>query len=173
MSLSEFKIRLDRFLGWAVIILMGAITLNVLWQVFTRFILGDPSSFTDELARFMLIWVGLLGAAYVMGQRGHLAIDLLASKLPPRIALVLDGFILGVVLLFAIGVMTIGGGHLVYLTFTLEQISAALNVSLAYVYVVVPISGLMIAFYAAVFLLDVIRALSGRDTMFSETRVPE
>jgi TRAP-type C4-dicarboxylate transport system permease small subunit len=173
MNVTGIKEKLDRMLAWVVIVLMAAITLNVLWQVFTRFIIGDPSSFTDELARFMLIWIGLLGAAYVMGQRGHLAIDLLLTKLPPRPALFVDALILCAILVFAIGVMFIGGVHLVYLTFTLEQISAALNVSLAYVYLALPLSGFLIAFYAGVFLLDVLRVLSGREALFMETRVLE
>lgn len=171
MSLVGFKVTLDRILAWVVIVLMAAITLNVLWQVFTRFILGNPSSFTDELARFMLIWIGLLGAAYVMGQRGHLAIDLLLTKLRPSVALIVDAIILTAVMVFAIGVMVIGGAHLVYLTYTLEQVSPALNLSLAYVYLALPLAGTVIAIYAAIFLFDVIRAISGRDALFTETRV--
>jgi TRAP-type C4-dicarboxylate transport system permease small subunit len=170
MSIVGFKVVLDRILAWVVIVLMAAITVNVLWQVFTRFILGDPSSFTDELARFMLIWVGLLGAAYVMGQRGHLAIDLLLTRLKPGIALVVDALIMTAVMLFSIGVMVIGGSHLVYLTYTLEQISPALNLSLAYVYLALPLAGIVIAFYAAIFLFDVIRAITGRVALFTETR---
>jgi TRAP-type C4-dicarboxylate transport system permease small subunit len=171
MSVVGFKTTLDRILAWVVIVLMAAITLNVLWQVFTRFILGNPSSFTDELARFMLIWIGLLGAAYVMGQRGHLAIDLLLTKLKPNVALVLDAVIMTAVMVFSVGVMVIGGSHLVYLTYTLEQISPALNLSLAYVYLALPLSGIVIAFYAALFLFDVIRAITGRETLFTETGV--
>ena len=54
--------------------LMGLLVVDVIWQVATRFILNNPSSFTDELARFLLIWLGLLGAALVSGHRMHLAI---------------------------------------------------------------------------------------------------
>jgi TRAP-type C4-dicarboxylate transport system permease small subunit len=170
MTVRDVKLQLDRFLGWTVVVLMAAITLNVLWQVFTRFILRDPSSFTDELARYMLIWLGLLGAAYVMGQRGHLAIDVLVNRMPVRIALVIDAIILIAVLMFTVGVMVVGGVNLVFLTHSLEQISPALNVSLGVVYLALPLSGVMIAFYAAVFLLDVVRAYSGKERMFVETR---
>ena len=60
MIRKTFKNKVDRALEWALILLMGANVLNVLWQVFTRFVLRHPSSFTEELARFLLIWVGLL-----------------------------------------------------------------------------------------------------------------
>jgi TRAP-type C4-dicarboxylate transport system permease small subunit len=173
MTLISAKLSLDTLLRWAVVVLMAAITLNVLWQVFTRFILQNPSSFTDELARYMLIWLGLLGAAYVMGQRGHLAIDILLNKLSPRVALLVDGVILAAIALFAIGVMTIGGMNLVFLTYTLEQISPALNVSLGVIYLALPLSGIFIAFYASVFLIDVVRSYRGEERMFIETRPVE
>ena len=81
MTLDSIKNRIDLFLKWILVVIMAAMTINVLWQVFSRFILQNPSSFTEELARYMLIWVGILGASYVAGQKMHLAIDLLPSKL--------------------------------------------------------------------------------------------
>ena len=73
--LDRAKKMIDKRLELALIILMGVNVLNVLWQVFTRFVLRDPSSFTEELARYLLIWVGLLGASYAAGKKMHLAID--------------------------------------------------------------------------------------------------
>lgn len=140
----------DRVLAWACVALMAASVLNVTWQVVARFVLGAPSGVTDELARFLLIWLGLLGAAYAVGQRMHLAIDLLPRALEgrPRGQALLGVVLQGAVVLFAVGVMGIGGGHLVWLTVLLEQQSAALGVSLGIVYSVLPIAGGLIAFYA-------------------------
>ncbi|MCK4758607.1 MAG: TRAP transporter small permease subunit, partial [Candidatus Aminicenantes bacterium] len=66
--LEKIKKRVDTILEGILITVMAANVLNVLWQVFTRFVLRDPSSFTEELARYLLIWVGLLGASYAAGQ---------------------------------------------------------------------------------------------------------
>ena len=64
---------------------MGASVANVLWQVYHALrARASPSGFTDELARYLLIWLGLLGAAYAVGQRMHLAIDLLPRALDAR-----------------------------------------------------------------------------------------
>ena len=79
--MKTLKLKIDFVLKWALVFIMAAMTINVLWQVFSRFILQDPSSITEELARYMLIWIGILGAAYVAGQKMHLAIDLLSTKL--------------------------------------------------------------------------------------------
>ncbi len=59
----------DFALEWLLVALMSLMVVNVLWQVATRFLLNDPSSFTEEIARYLLIWVGLLGSAYAVGKR--------------------------------------------------------------------------------------------------------
>ena len=149
----------DRILSWAVIILMAVLVVDVLWQVFTRFVLADPSSYTEELARYLMIWVGLLGAAYAAGKRMHLAVDLLPSMLTGRkkhiLGLVIDGF----TILFAVAIMIIGGSRLVWIMLYLGQTSPALQIPLGVVYLVVPISGVFITFYAVVFILEHLQAL--------------
>lgn len=137
----------DRFLEWALVGLMAANVLNVLWQVFTRFILEAPSSFTEELARYLLIWVGLLGAAYGVGKKMHLAIDLLTARLAGLPQIVLELFIAVCIFAFAAFVMVVGGINLVDVTLSLEQISAALRIKVGYVYVVLPLSGILMMFY--------------------------
>lgn len=159
--LFRVKSAVDRALGWALIALMGLAVVNVLWQVFTRFVLGDPSSFTDELSRYLLIWVGLFGAAYASGKRAHLAIDLLRSKLRGR-AVHWHGILIGVLIsIFALAVMVIGGVKLVALSFLLGQTSAALNVPLGVVYLAMPASGVLIVFYFALFITERVRLLRG------------
>lgn len=144
----SLKRHIDAALAHAVILIMGILVVDVLWQVFTRFVLRDPSSYTEELARFLLIWVGLLGAAYVAGQRRHLAVDLLPGILTGVRRLALERLIQTIALVFAL-VLVVGGSRLVWVTLVLGQSSAALRVPLGYVYMVVPLCGLLMAFYAA------------------------
>ena len=139
---------IDIVLFWVLVVLMGLMTLNVLWQVASRYVIGSPSSFTDELARFFLIWVGLLGSSYVTGKKLHLAIDILPSKLHGRKERNLSLFINTLVAAFAILVMVWGGIKLMYITLTLGQVSAALNVPLGYIYSVLPLSGILIFYYS-------------------------
>ncbi|QXD14451.1 TRAP transporter small permease [Rhodocaloribacter litoris] len=138
----------DRGLAGLLVGVIGLAVLNVLWQVFTRWVLRDPSSYTEELARYLLIWIGLLGAAYAAGQKLHLAIDLLPGRLTGRARHLLELAIGGCVFVFALAVMVVGGSRLVLLTLRFEQTSAALGVPLGYVYLVLPLSGLLIMFYA-------------------------
>lgn len=164
-ALQRLKLAVDHLLGAMVASLMAALVLDVLWQVFTRFVLRNPSSFTDELARYLLIWVGLLGAAYCAGQRLHLAIDLFPSGLRGRARHWVEIAIESAVLAFALGVMVVGGARLVGLTLLLGQTSAALQLPLGAVYTVLPLSGVLIAFYSLVFIVEHVRGLRDGDAL--------
>ena len=146
------------------IVLMGLMSLmvfNVSWQVFSRFILGDPSSWTEELTRYLLIWLGMLGAGYVSGKKMHLAIDYFINKTKEPIRSNIEIFINATVLLFALTVMVIGGSNLVGLTLYLEQISASLQIQLGYVYLALPLSGLLIMFYSIENIYEIIESRKG------------
>lgn len=139
--------KIDRVLERVLIGLFAIMLLSVLWQVFSRFILGSPSTVTDELSSFGLIWVGLLGAAYATGKKLHLAIDLLPSKLVDRNRLFFDGFVHLSIALFSLAVLVIGGGRLSWITFVLKQKSAAMQIPLGIIYLILPLSGLLIIYY--------------------------
>lgn len=138
----------DKCLERLLMGLMALLVVDVLWQVLSRYVLASPSSFTDELAGFLLIWVGLLGAAYVTGQEGHLAIDLLVRKADAAWQRRLRALSYLVIALFAVAAMIVGGSWLVYTRFYLGVTSASLQVNLGYVYLVLPLSGLLTAYYA-------------------------
>jgi TRAP-type C4-dicarboxylate transport system permease small subunit len=138
---------IDKALEWMLVFLMSVLVLDVLWQVASRYVMNSPSSYTDELAGFLLIWVGLFGAAYVAGKREHLAIDLLLQRSSHRRKRKLEIVISVIVILFAIVVMVIGGSWLVYTRFYLSVKSAALGLPLGVVYLVLPISGLLITYF--------------------------
>ncbi len=143
----KFEQALNKVLEVVMVFLMSVLVIDVLWQVFSRYLLSSPSSFTDELAGFLLIWVGVLGAAYVAGKREHLAIDILLQRSPPARQKRLQYLIHTLVFLFALFVMVIGGIILMYTRFVLQVKSAALQLPLGYVYIILPISGLIIMFY--------------------------
>ena len=140
--------KIDYLLERLLIFLMSILVIDVLWQVFSRYVINSPSSFTDEMAGFILIWVGLLGAAYVSGKDEHLAIDFFAKKLSAPRQRIVQFFIYIFIFIFASTVLLIGGTWLVYTRFTLEVNSSALNIPLGYVYLALPISGALIMYYA-------------------------
>ena len=142
-----FKLKLDKVVSGLLVILMALMVFNVTWQVLSRYVVQNPSSFTDELSRYMLIWLGMLGAAYVAGQNQHIAIDLLPNRLIGKSKMKLMVLINVIVLFFAFSVMVMGGINLVYITFILGQKSATMQIPLAYIYTILPISGLLVIYY--------------------------
>jgi len=141
------RVFINTVLEWTLIFLMSFLVLDVLWQVISRYVMNSPSSYTDELAGYLLIWVGLLGAAYVAGKREHLAIDLLLQKSSEERKFKLEMIIGVFIILFSITVMVIGGLWLVFTRFFLSVKSAALNIPLGVIYLVLPISGLLITYF--------------------------
>jgi TRAP-type C4-dicarboxylate transport system permease small subunit len=168
--MNTFRSLVDRVLAGVLVLLMFVAVINVLWQVFTRWVLNDPSAWTEELARYLLIWIGLLGAAYAAGRQMHLAIDLLPNHLDGARRHALEIAIDVVILAFAIGVMIVGGYRLVSLTLLMGQQSAALGLQLGWVYSVIPLSGAIIAFYSIESMMQRVRAARGRSADVGQTK---
>lgn len=147
---------LDRILSTLCVIVCSALVVCVVWQVFSRYVLNDPSTITDELARFLFIWVGLIGAAYGLGQKKHLAIDLLLMKLEhqPKKQAFLQIIINLISLFFVVVIMCYGGLRLVVDTIKAGQISPVLGIEMGLVYLAIPLSG----FFMLIFLLRDISA---------------
>jgi len=145
--MKKIKTYLDRVIEKLLITIFGLMVINVIWQVITRYFSENPSSFTDELSRYLMIWLGILGAAYVTGKKEHVSIDFFIKKISVQNRKILTLFITLSIICFAIITLVIGGGRLVYITLILQQYSPSLKIPLALVYSILPISGILIIFY--------------------------
>lgn len=148
--------RIDRLLEMLLGGLLALMVLDVTWQILTRFLPMSPSSYTEELARYLLIWIGILGAAYAYRKKSHLGIDLLTKALPRRLRKKVEFLTLTLCFIFAAAVMVFGGVQLMMLTFELDQLSAALNIPMGYVYAIIPLSGGLICLYSVHQLLQLL-----------------
>jgi TRAP-type C4-dicarboxylate transport system permease small subunit len=145
---------LDAFLTRFLILLMLLLVGAVLWQVISRYVFSAPSSWTEEVARFLLIWISLAGAVYALRTGMHLGLDILPKKLEGRAADALKWFTVALVVLFSFSVLVYGGTSLVMMTWELKQYSAVLGLPMAWVYSVIPASGVLICIYALAALGD-------------------
>ncbi|SNR31496.1 TRAP-type C4-dicarboxylate transport system, small permease component [Maribacter sedimenticola] len=140
---------LNSCIEYLLVTIFGLLVIDVVWQVVSRYVIGQSSSFTEEFARFSLIWLTVLGAAYINGQKeGHLSMDFLLSKLSGEKRKRRQKVIQICMAIFALVIMVIGGGNLVYTTLSLGQTSSALHVPLGYVYAIVPVCGIIIIFFS-------------------------
>ena len=138
---------IDKILEWLVLTVFSIMLISVVWQVFSRYVMGAPSTVTDEITSFSLIWVGMLGAAYASGKHLHLAIDLIPERIVEKRQWLFDGIVYLSVTFFAFVVMIVGGGRLCQLSFQFGQTSAALEIPLGIIYLIVPIAGLLVCYY--------------------------
>ncbi|BAC15360.1 TRAP transporter small permease [Oceanobacillus iheyensis] len=126
-------------------ILILFLVVAAIWQVFTRFVLQDPSISTQEVLRFSLIWVAVIGATYAFGQDEHLSLTFLRDKITGQAHKILRWFIDLLVIVFALFVMVIGGFNIAQAT--MAELSPILNMPMGFVYGVLPICGVIIIFY--------------------------
>ncbi len=146
-------VRLDRALEIFLMILMILLVADVTWQVITRFILPKPSPFTEELARFLLIWISFLGSAFAYRKGMHLGIDFFVQKMAPASRKNIEYFILACCAAFAIIILIIGGTNRVIIAFELNQVAAALSIQMGYVFLVTPLTGVLFVIYTLEFLI--------------------
>ncbi len=152
-NLFGIKQTIDWLLKALLAILFFTLFGCVILQVFTRYVLNDPAIFTEEVSRYAMIWLSLLGAAYACGRIEHMAYTMLPDTLSgARLHMHMRSVAI-VVMLFALGVMCYGGGRLVLRTFEFNQLTATMQWPMAYVYLCIPLSGLLIVFYQILILL--------------------
>ena len=140
--LTTIKKVLAKLLAGIATILLSVMTILVLYQVFTRYILNSPAAFTEELVRYFLIWTGFIGAAYAFLTRQHMSLVLILDKLTPAKRRMLMAIIDILILVFAIFVITIGGFKLAMSA--RKVYSALLGIPRSLVYAMAPISGIFI-----------------------------
>lgn len=137
------------------IVLFSVLVLVVVWQVFTRQVLGAPSPWTTVTAQYMFVWLSLFAATLVFGERGHIAVDVLAQRAPGLSRRVLVVAVQASTLAFAVLGMVWGGLRGVSMSW--EQVIPGFPFTVGHMYLALPVSGLMIAFLALEDLLLAVR----------------
>jgi TRAP-type C4-dicarboxylate transport system permease small subunit len=160
------KTILDRALTAVCVVLFAALVLDVTWQVFSRQVLGSPSGWSEELAKYLFIWLGLFGAALVFGERGHIAMDVVVRRLPRTAQVVLAVVVQLAVLTFT-GLALLWGGFLVS-QLAWNQNLTGLPITVGPLYLALPISGALIAFYT---LFHLVQILAGAERPVEDTEL--
>lgn len=153
----------SRVFGWASVVIFAVLVCTTVWQVFSRQVLNSPSTWSEEFAKICFVWLAFLGAAFVFGERGHIAVDFLARKAPLGVQRVFASLVQVSILIFAILGMVWGGMRAA--TIAWNQNLTALPFTIGWVYIVIPIAGVAIAFFA---LIDIINVIKGEEPPYPE-----
>tara|TARA_R110002033_G_scaffold59417_2_gene109292 strand:- start:90455 stop:90973 length:519 start_codon:yes stop_codon:yes gene_type:complete len=151
------KIRrfLDICLGTTCSLLLISMVGVLCWQVISRYVFNDPSTFTEELLRLGLVWLSLLGAAYSAGRNSHMAIDLLRDLSRGRFRKFLKLLVPVSFIIFSIYVLILGGLHSMQIAS--KQLTAVLQMPMSSFYAALPVCGGLLILYAILNLIDVLK----------------
>jgi len=133
---------IDKFIEWLSIILMSFMLLLTFANVIGRYVFRNSIFFSEEMARFLFVWVVFLGAAIIIKDKGHVAVTFLAEKLKGRKSGKLLEIFIGICGFIFITIVFVGG---ITLSKTMNLYkSSALQIPMGYVYCAIPIgAGIM------------------------------
>ncbi|HSD36241.1 MAG TPA: TRAP transporter small permease [Rhodocyclaceae bacterium] len=114
------------------------------WQIISRYVFHDPIIFSEEFLRYGLIWMSMVGLAYANGKSAHITLDLF-KDMPPDTKRRLTSFSQIMLMLFALAVMIGGGIRATHLA--ANQLSPVLGISMGWIYVALPVSGVLTVIY--------------------------
>jgi len=152
--LGAIRFVIDRALAAICIVTFVALVAIVSWQVFTREVINNSAPWTEEAARYMFVVLSVLAAAYVFSERGHIAVEILIEKLSPRGQKVMGIIIELIVIFFALLIFIYGGLRVAENAW--GQDIATLPLSVGQVFLVLPIAGVLIAFYSIAHLIGIL-----------------
>lgn len=145
---------LDRFLFGTIAFLLMVMVADVSWQVFSRYVLGDPPAWTEEIARYVFTWQIFLGAALAFGRGSHIVVDAVMAALsgPARRIVAILGYLASLALLIPLVWFGIAMVEL-----TSNTWATASNLNIGVVYAALPVGAAIGALYVVLHLLHVLR----------------
>lgn len=146
--MEKVKNILDKILSTVCVVVFIAMVLLTTYQVVTRYVFKSPSSISETLTRYLFVWLIILSATYVFGQRDHIAITALSSKFKGNVKKVVSIFGECVIIVFAVTIMIYGGA--VITRMNMLQYDSILNIPTGIIYSVIPICGVLMIFYSII-----------------------
>ena len=159
-TMHKVKAGIMQVLGFVIIALFAFMTLIGTYQIVTRYFFNRPSTVSEELLTYAFTWMALLASAYVFGKRDHMRMGFLADKLIGAPRKYLEITIDLLTFLLAAVVMVYGGISITKLT--MIQTTASLRVPMGYIYVIVPVTGIIIMMFSLMNAADMLHTDFGK-----------
>ena len=135
---------ISKVIKWIMLVMTACIFIIILFTVFSRYLFNFVASWSEEVPRYLLVWIGFLGAALAVHHKDHIGFDFIYNLFPSRAQQVLG-------LLLNIGIATIGLIMLVYGIDFVKQFGGDWMESIPFTnvwfYISLPISGGLIILY--------------------------
>ena len=144
--MTKAKKIMDKITAYSSVVIFIAMGLMVTYQVISRYFFKSPSSVTEVLTRYCFVWLIIISATYMFGQREHINISVIKDKLPKTAKRVVSIIIECVTIIFSGLVMVYGG--FVITRMNLVQLDSILHIPTGVIYSIIPICGVIIIFYS-------------------------
>ncbi|WP_235839089.1 TRAP transporter small permease [Clostridium sp. Marseille-P2415] len=146
--MSKLKKTMDQILSAVCAVMFSFMTVIAVYQVVTRYVFNNPSSFSEELLTYSFAWMSMFAATLVFGERDHMRLAYFADKLTEKKGILLAVATECIILVFTVLVLIYGGISITKLTMT--QVTASLGIPMGYVYSIMPVSGVLTAVYSII-----------------------
>ena len=123
------------------------------WQVFTRYVLKNPSTWSEELVSYLFAWMSLLGASIVTSESGHMNIPVLVDRLNPQMRSYMRILHELIALLFSLAILVYGGWQISRLA--MGQMTSSLGVPVGIFYFVMPLCGVLNTIYTIINIAEI------------------
>lgn len=155
-ALHRIRAMIMKVLGIVIMILFMLMTVIGTYQIVTRYFFNRPSTVSEELLTYSFTWMALLASAFVFGKRDHMRMGFLADKLTGTARKYLEVAIDFLTFLLAAVVMVYGGCSITKLT--MIQTTASLRVPMGYIYIIVPLTGILIMIFSFINAMDMLHS---------------
>lgn len=132
-----------------------AMVLLTTWQVVARYVLKNPSTWSEELVSYLFAFASLFGAALVSGERNHMNIGIVVEKLSHKMQMFFGILAEVIAVLFSGAILIYGGIQIAHLA--MGQMTSSLHVPLGVFYVAMPVTGILIILYSILNIVGIVR----------------
>lgn len=153
--MTEIRNFLNKIILGICVILFMFMTCIGTYQILVRYIFKSPSTVSEELISYSFAWMSMFAASYIFGKRDHMRMVFFIERFSKDIQIKIGILTEIVVLLFAIGVLISGGAYITTLSIT--QTTPALGISMGYIYMVLPVCGIITAIYSILNIFDLMK----------------
>ena len=130
-----------------------AMTVLTCWQVFTRYVLNNPSTWSEELVGYLFAWASLFGASIITGERGHMNIPVVVENMPVGAQNFFGVFAELLAMAFSLIILVYGGYRITLLA--MGQMTSSLGVAVGVFYVAMPVCGVINILYTILNIYDI------------------
>lgn len=164
--MNKLRNTLNKVIEVICIMLLAFMVVLGTWQIITRYVLNNPSTVSEDLLIYSFVWMSLLGSAYVFGKKDHMTMVFFRQKLESKSTkakITLSIMTELLIMIFSALVLVFGGTQISMLA--MGQVSPALGISMGYIYLALPLSGVITIIYNVLNLIDLIQEAAKSNKM--------